>query len=110
LFYNKIFMISVGICIQHKLLLRGIELILGGSEDFNILFATDNKELLQEKVKNKNLHVLILSISDVSIRTMNLIVRLNVIHPKLKILLVSDDRTEETIIKIVKSNAKGLLS
>lgn len=103
-------MITVGICIQHKLLLRGIELILGGVEDFDIMFATDNKELLPEKVKNKNLHVLILSISDVSIRTMNLIVRLNVIHPKLKILVVSDDRTEETIIKIVKSNAKGLLS
>lgn len=103
-------MINVGICIQHKLLLRGVELILDNCSDFNILFAIDNKKMLVDKVANKNLHVLIISISDVSNRTLNLFVRLHAIHQKLKILVIPADRTEETIIKIVKSNAKGLLS
>ncbi|HPY82787.1 MAG: response regulator transcription factor [Bacteroidales bacterium] len=103
-------MINVGICIQHKLLLRGVELILDNCNDFNILFAIDNKKMLVDKVANKNLHVLIISVSDVSNRTLNLFVRLHAIHQKLKILVIPADRTEETIIKIVKSNAKGLLS
>jgi len=103
-------MINVGVCIQHKLFLRGVELILDNCNDFNILFAIDNKKLLVDKVANKNLHVLIISVSDVSNRTLNLLVRLHAIHQKLKILVITANRTEETIIKIVKSNAKGLLS
>ncbi len=103
-------MINVGVCIEHKLFLRGVELILDNCNDFNVLFAIDNKKLLVDKVANKNLHVLIISVSDVSNRTLNLLVRLHVIHQKLKILVITADRTEETIIKIVKSNAKGLLS
>lgn len=103
-------MISLGIYTKNKLFLRGLELLLRSVEDFEILYTTDNKDILIEKIKLKNIHVLVFSIDDMSVRTCNYISKLNILHPKLKILLLSNHKDESTILKAVKSNAKGLLA
>ncbi|MFW5852271.1 MAG: DNA-binding response regulator [Bacteroidota bacterium] len=103
-------MINIGICSDNRLMLNGLDLILSGVDDFEVTFSVDNNEALLHKVGLKNIHVLLLDISDVSVRTLNFIVRLNVIHPKLKILLLIRDASQNVVFKIVKSNAKGLLS
>ncbi|MDA3882063.1 MAG: response regulator transcription factor [Bacteroidales bacterium] len=103
-------MINIGICSDNRLMLNGLDLILSGVDDFEVMFSVDNNETLLHKVGLKNIHVLLLDISDVSVRTLNFIVRLNVIHPKLKILLLIQDASQNVVFKLVKSNAKGLLS
>ena len=103
-------MILVGIYSKNKLFLNGLELITSRIQDFKVAFSTDNKNTLLNKIKLKNIHVLVITIDDVSSKTLNFLVKLMVLHPKLKILLLSNNKDEQTILKSVKSCAKGLLS
>lgn len=102
-------MINIGIYDEHKIMARGLQMILSQISDFDVIFFTDSKAKLNEYIKNRNLHVLVINMHDASIRNMNLIVQLSLANPKTKLLIVSFDNSEETILKIVKSKAKGLL-
>ncbi|KOH42723.1 response regulator transcription factor [Sunxiuqinia dokdonensis] len=102
-------MIHIGIYNEHKLMGTGLAAILEQVPDFDVLFCTENKDKLMVFAQNGNLNILVLAIHDTSVRTMNLIVRLSLINPKARLLVVSFDNSEETIIKIVKSKAKGVL-
>jgi len=88
---------------------RGLQLILSQVADFEVIFFTDSKAKLNECIKNRSLHVLVINMHDTSIRNMNLIIQLSLANPKTKLLIVSYDNSEETILKIVKSKAKGFL-
>lgn len=102
-------MIHIGIYDEHKLMGKGLELILEPVPDFEVLFCTDSRDKLAVLCQNKSLNILILAIHDTSVRTMNLIVRLSLSNPKARLLILSFDNSEETIIKIVKSKARGIL-
>jgi two-component system response regulator NreC len=102
-------MIHVGIYDRYKLMGNGLKLILEKVHDFEVLFLTDSKTALKEHIKNKNLNILVLSIHDTSARMMNLLVQMSVANPKVKLLVLSFDNSDETIVKIVKSEAKGFL-
>ncbi|MBN1768692.1 MAG: response regulator transcription factor [Prolixibacteraceae bacterium] len=102
-------MINIGIYDEHKIMARGLQLILSQVSDFEVVFFTDSKAKLNECIKNRSLHVLVINMHDTSIRNMNLIIQLSLANPKTKLLIVSYDNSEETILKIVKSKAKGFL-
>lgn len=102
-------MINIGIYDEHKIMARGLQLILSQVTDFEVVFFTDSKAKLNECIKNRSLHVLVINMHDTSIRNMNLIIQLSLANPKTKLLIVSYDNSEETILKIVKSKAKGFL-
>lgn len=102
-------MIRIGIFDEHKLMGKGVELLLKEVSDFEVLFCADNKEKLTQLIQNKTLHILIFTIHDISVRTLNLIVRLSLINPKVKMLVLSYDNSENTVLKVVKSKAKGFL-
>jgi two-component system response regulator NreC len=102
-------MINVGIYDEHKIMARGLQMILSQVRDFDVLFFTDSKAKLNEYIKNRSLHVLVINMHDTSIRNMNLIIQLSLANPKTKLLIISYDNSEETILKIVKSKAKGFL-
>jgi two-component system response regulator NreC len=102
-------MINVGIYDEHKIMARGLQMILSQVSDFDVLFFTDSKAKLNECIKNRSLHVLVINMHDTSIRNMNLIIQLSLANPKTKLLIISYDNSEETILKIVKSKAKGFL-
>ncbi|MFO7869365.1 MAG: response regulator transcription factor [Bacteroidales bacterium] len=103
-------MIYIGVGCDNKLMTRGLELILDAVSDFKVVFAVDSNDSLLKNISKKNIHVLLLTITDVSVRTLNFLVRLNVLHPKVKILLLIHDSNQDVVFKLVKSNAKGLLS
>jgi two-component system response regulator NreC len=88
---------------------QGLRMILAEVKDFGVVFSTDNKTVLQEKLKTNVVHVLILNIHDGSVRYINLIVQLMLLNPKLKILVLSYDETEPIILKTLKAGAKGFL-
>ncbi|MDA3816016.1 MAG: response regulator transcription factor [Prolixibacteraceae bacterium] len=102
-------MINVGIYDEHKIMARGLQMIISQVSDFDVLFFTDSKAKLNECIKNRSLHVLVINMHDTSIRNMNLIIQLSLANPKTKLLIISYDTSEETILKIVKSKAKGFL-
>jgi two-component system response regulator NreC len=102
-------MIEIAIFDEHKLVLEGVSGLLSGIDDFRVVLACDNRQILTEKLKSMQIHVLILNMHDISVRNLNLIVQLNISSPKLKILIVSVIDSEEIVLKTIKAGAKGFL-
>ena len=102
-------MIDIAIFDEHKLVLEGVSGLLSGVSDFRVVLVCDNRDILIEKLKSMQIHVLILNMHDISVRNLNLIVQLNISNPKMKILIVSVIDSEEIVLKTIKAGAKGFL-
>ena len=102
-------MIDIAIFDEHRLVLEGISGMLSGISDFRVVFNCDDRNVLTEKLKSIQVHVLILNMYDISVRNLNLIVQLTISSPKLKILIVSVIDSEEIVLKTIKAGAKGFL-
>ena len=102
-------MIDIAIFDEHKLVLEGLSGLLSGISDFRVVLNCDDRNVLTEKLKSIQVHVLILNMHDISVRNLNLIVQLTISSPKLKILIVSVIDSEEIVLKTIKAGAKGFL-
>ena len=102
-------MIDIAIYDEHRLVLEGISGLLSGISDFRVVLQCDDRNVLTEKLKAMQVHVLILNMHDISVRNINLIVQLNISNLKLKILIVSVIDSEEIVLKTIKAGAKGFL-
>ncbi len=102
-------MINLGIYDEHKLVLDSVSSYVGGITDCSVVVSCHEKNLLFEKLKQNQVHVLLLNIHEISTRNLNMIVQLNINFPRLKILVVSAINSEEIILKTIKAGAKGFL-
>lgn len=102
-------MIDIAIFDEHKLVLEGISGMISGISDFRVVLVCNDRNVLTEKLKSMQIHVLIMNMHDISVRNLNLIVQLNITNPKLKILIISVIDSEEIVLKTIKAGAKGLL-
>jgi two-component system response regulator NreC len=102
-------MIDLAVFDEHKLVLEGLSGLLSGISDVRVVLASDDRNILVQKLKSIQAHVLILNMHDISVRNLNLIVQLNISNPKLKILIVSIIDNEEIVLKTIKAGAKGFL-
>ncbi len=102
-------MIDIAIFDEHRVVLEGLSCLLSGIPDFRVILSCDSRNVLTEKLKAMQIHVLILNMHDISVRNLNLIVQLNISNPKLKILIVSVIDNEEIVLKTIKAGAKGFL-
>jgi DNA-binding NarL/FixJ family response regulator len=102
-------MIDIAIFDEHKLVLEGLSGILSGISDFRVVLNCNDRNVLTEKLKQIQVHILILNMHDISVRNLNLIVQLNISKPKLKILIISVIDNEEIVLKTIKAGAKGFL-
>lgn len=102
-------MIDIAIFDEHKLVLEGLSGLLNGISDFRVVLNCDDRNVLTEKLKSIQVHVLVLNMHDISVRNLNLIVQLTISSPKLKILIVSVIDSEEIVLKTIKAGAKGFL-
>ncbi|MDP3916225.1 MAG: response regulator transcription factor, partial [Bacteroidota bacterium] len=102
-------MIDIAIFDEHKLVLDGLSGLLSGISDLRVVLACDDRNVLTDKLKIIQVHVLILNMHDISVRNLNLIIQLNISIPKLKILVVSVIDSEDIVLKTIKAGAKGFL-
>lgn len=102
-------MIDIAIFDEHRLGLEGFTGLLSGVSDFRVVLSCDDRNVLTEKMKLLQAHVLILNMHDLTVRNLNLIVQLTITNPKLKILIVSVIDSEEIVLKTIKAGAKGFL-
>ncbi|HWS00646.1 MAG TPA: response regulator transcription factor [Prolixibacteraceae bacterium] len=102
-------MIDIAIFDEHKVVLEGISGLLSGISDFRVVLTCHDRNILTEKLKSMQIHVLILNMHDISVRNLNLVVQLNISNPKLKILIISVIDNEEIVLKTIKAGAKGFL-
>jgi two-component system response regulator NreC len=102
-------MIDIALFDEHRLVLEGFSGLLSGVSDFRVVLVCDDRNVLAEKMKVIQAHVLILNMHDISVRSLNLIVQLTIANPRLKILVVSVIDSEEIVLKTIKAGAKGFL-
>jgi len=102
-------MINVGIFDEHRIGLAGTEKLLKDVPDISVLFACSDKSILVEKLKVLQVHILLLTMHDISVKSLNRIVQLSISFPKLKVLVISIINNEEIILKTLKAGAKGFL-
>lgn len=102
-------MIDLAIFDEHRLVLEGLHGLLSGISDFRVVLSCDDRNVLAEKLKAIQVHVLLLNMHDISVRNLNLIIQLNISNPKLKILIISVIDSEEIVLKTIKAGAKGFL-
>lgn len=102
-------MIDIAIFDEHKLVLEGLSGMLSGVSDFRVVLLCNDRNVLTEKLKSMQVHVLILNVHDISVRNLNLIVQLNFSNTRLKILVTSVIDSEEIVLKTIKAGAKGFL-
>ncbi|MCF8360098.1 MAG: response regulator transcription factor [Prolixibacteraceae bacterium] len=102
-------MINIGIFNEHRLSLEGTCRLLLENKEFNVLFTCDERAGLREKMKPGPVHVLLLTMHEISINSVNIIVQLCIENPKTRILVMSLTDSEEIILKTIKAGAKGFL-
>jgi two-component system response regulator NreC len=102
-------MIDIAIFDEHKLVLEGLSGLLSGVSDFRVALVCSDRNMLTEKLKSLQVHVLVLNMHEISVRNLNLIVQLNFSNTKLKILVTSVIDSEEIVLKTIKAGAKGFL-
>ncbi len=102
-------MIDIAIFDEHKLVSEGLAGLLSGISDLRVVFVCNDRNVLTERIKLIQVHVLILNLHDISVRNFNLIVQLTISNPKVKILVASVIDNEDIVLKTIKAGAKGFL-
>lgn len=102
-------MINVGIFDEHRIGLEGTERLLKDVPDISVLFACNDKTVLVEKLKVMQVHILLLTMHEISVKNLNRIVQLTINFPKIKVLVISIINNEEIILKTLKAGATGFL-
>jgi len=102
-------MINVGIFDEHRIGLEGTERLLKDVSDISVLFACNDKTVLVEKLKVMQVHILLLTMHEISVKNLNRIVQLTINFPKIKVLVISIINNEEIILKTLKAGATGFM-
>jgi DNA-binding NarL/FixJ family response regulator len=102
-------MIDIAIFDEHKLVLEGLSGLLTGVPDLRVVLLCNDRNVLTDRIKFIQAHVLILNLHDISIRNYNLIVQLTINNPKVKILVSSVIDSEDMVLKTIKAGARGFL-
>lgn len=102
-------LIKIGIYSEHKLLLDGLISLISNFKDIVIELNENSTDKLVKRKDLDRIHILILNPQTLSKSVMNIIVRLQSVFPKLKILILSAEEDEGNILKTIKAGAKGFL-
>lgn len=102
-------MIDIAVFDEHNLIVKGVSELLLKVADFNIVFTTNNRAVLTDKLKKIKINILVLNFYEIRVREFNLMTQIEINNPHLKILVLSVIDNEETIIRTIKTGAKGFL-
>ena len=102
--------INIAIYTEHKLLLEGIHYLFEEIDDFNVVIKTSEKQILFKKLSESTVNVLVLHIYELNSTISNLIIQISTQFQKVKILILSGSDSEDTVLRSIKSGAKGFLA
>ncbi|MEO1098295.1 MAG: response regulator transcription factor, partial [Bacteroidota bacterium] len=102
---------SVVIVDDHLLFAQALENLVNTFKDFHVLYhAKNGKELFEQLNKNDQLpDVVLLDINMPIMNGIETMQELSKNHPEIVVLALSMDDEESTIIKMLRSGAKGYL-
>ncbi len=102
--------IKIGIFDEHKLVQEGLCILLADVNDIEVVMTATTRSQLTETLSSTVIHVLIVNLHSVNTPILNQLMQINIISPKVKILIISANNEEDVILKTIKSGAKGFLA
>lgn len=90
--------------------MEGISALLSSNTNFDVVALASRKEQLLDLLRQKTVHILVVNIHTLDTLVLNLIVQLNISFPKVKILVMSHNDSEDMVLKTIKAGAKGYLA
>ena len=81
--------INIAIAEDHTLLRQGLVALLKHNKSINILFESSNGKELLDKLKIARPHILLLDIEMPIMRAQDVLERINLKYPKLKVIIIS---------------------
>jgi two-component system response regulator NreC len=102
-------MIDIAVFDEHNLIVKGIVGLLSGVPDFNVIFSTNSRAILTDKLKKIKINILVLNFYEITVREINLMAQIEINNPRLRILVMSVADNEETVIRTIKAGASGFL-
>lgn len=102
-------MIDIAVFEEHNLILKGIAGLLSDVRDFKVIFSTNNRNILTEKLKKIKINILVLNFHEITVMEFNLMAQVKISNPRLRILVMSVTESEEIVLKTIKAGAKGFL-
>jgi two-component system response regulator NreC len=102
--------IRLGIFDEHRIVQEGLCALLQNVDDIDVVMKVNQRDQLSEKLKTEVVHVLIINIHLFNAQLLNQIMQLSILHPKVRLLILSVNNDEEVILKSIKAGAKGFLA
>ncbi|MBN2634648.1 MAG: response regulator transcription factor [Prolixibacteraceae bacterium] len=102
-------MIDIAVFDEHNLVVNGVSELLTKVPDFNVIFSTNSRTVLTDKLKKIKINILILNFYEITVREFNLMAQIEINNPHLRILVMSVADREEMVIRTIKAGAKGFL-
>jgi len=103
-------MVHIGIYDEHKLVQEGIRSLLKDVADIEVILTAESKSILFEKLNSASVHILLFNIHSITTQLLNMIMHVNIVFPNIRVLVISVNNDESTILKTIKSGAKGFLA
>lgn len=103
-------MIRIALVDDHLLFRKSLASLLNSSEDFDIIYDTDNGLLFLEYVKARNIDVVLLDIQMPILNGFEVCKQLKIINSEIKILIISQLTSKEVIHHVMECGADGFCS
>jgi len=94
---------------EHRLIQEAFYYMLKDIDDIEIISTVNTKELLISFLKEQTVHVLIMNIYVLNTNYLTLIKDITTQFPKISLLVYSINDSEDFIVKIIRSGARGFL-
>jgi DNA-binding NarL/FixJ family response regulator len=102
--------IKVGIFCEHRLILQGLCQLMENIEDIQVSLKENSMEKLLKYFGLRQINILIFYLPELDAPVLKLSVQLDRLYPKIRVLILSESENESTILKTIKTGAKGFLS
>ena len=102
--------INIGIYDEHQLTRESLKLLLESNKEIRVLFEVGNQKELSEVLKTISVNILLINAHSVNKVLMDILFELNLNYKRIKTLIFSVQDTEDAVLRIIKSGAKGFLA
>jgi two-component system response regulator NreC len=102
--------INIGVYDEHQLTRESLKLLLESNKEIRVLFEVGNQKELSEVLKTISVNILLINAHAVNKVLMDILFELNLNYKRIKTLIFSVQDTEDAVLRIIKSGAKGFLA
>jgi len=103
-------MIKVIVIDKHQIVCDGIKTILDQTEEISVIDCVSKIDIIIPKLNTLNSYILLLNIYAINDNVIDIITKICINHPKIKVLINAMFDNDHFLMKTIKAGARGYLS